>query len=164
MQTLPILTTFVVLALLQAGMLYALFTGSGGPVPFEVRRLYLGAGVLFYLGTLLILAVAVYVWGPSAPDGKSAPGAVIFDSFIKIVPPILTSILGYYFGSMQMTAETRTPNVDTTANTSNAVTKTVRAFVDRFKDDESYAPIDPQEYAPNRELWRWYGKRKVARR
>jgi hypothetical protein len=65
---------------------------------FEVRRLFFAAGVLAMLGFLLILGVAVYVWGPPAQGGGEAPGKFVFDSMIKIIPPIITLVLGFYFG------------------------------------------------------------------
>ncbi|QBQ55389.1 diguanylate cyclase domain-containing protein [Nitrosococcus wardiae] len=64
----------------------------------EVRRLYFAAGVLSVLAFLLILGIAVCTWGPSAEKDGEAPGKLVFDSLIKVLPPIITLVLGFYFG------------------------------------------------------------------
>lgn len=62
---------------------------------FEVRRLFFAAGVLAVLAFLLVLSIAIYT--TSSGPGET-PQKVIFDSMTKIVPPIITLVLGYYFG------------------------------------------------------------------
>lgn len=86
----------IVSGIFTAVLISALFTG---PEPdFEVRRLFFAAGVLGVLSFLLILGIAVLVWGPPAQGGGEAPGRLVFDSLIKVIPPIITLVLGFYFG------------------------------------------------------------------
>jgi len=97
------------LALLSGGLMYALFCG-----PYvenlEVSRLYFAAGVIGGLGFLSVFSIVVYVWGPpGSPQGGEPPGKVIFDACVKIIPPIVTLVLGYYFGTSKAQAtSTRT--------------------------------------------------------
>jgi len=87
--------------IIGSGIFTAVLVGVlfGGPEPdFEVRRLFFAAGVLGVLSFLLILGIAVLVWGPPAQGGGEAPGRLVFDSLIKVIPPIITLVLGFYFG------------------------------------------------------------------
>lgn len=75
---------------------------------FEVRRLFFAAGVLAVLAFLLVLSIAIYA---ATEDAGETPAKVIFDSMTKIVPPIITLVLGYYFGQSS-SARTFTVNQD----------------------------------------------------
>jgi hypothetical protein len=87
--------------IIGSGIFTAVLVGVlfGGPEPdFEVRRLFFAAGVLGVLSFLLVLGIAVLVWGPPAQGGGEAPGKLVFDSLIKVIPPIITLVLGFYLG------------------------------------------------------------------
>lgn len=86
----------IISGLITLWVIFQAFNGS--PPDFEVRRLYFAAGVLSVLAFLLILGIAVCTWGPSAEKDSEAPGKLVFDSLIKVIPPIITLVLGFYFG------------------------------------------------------------------
>lgn len=69
----------------------------------ECFRLYLAFGVLFAVAVLLAIAAAFYALIPPPAQGDN-PGKQIFDTFSKSLLPIVTLVLGYYFGSSQSTA------------------------------------------------------------
>ncbi len=66
----------------------------------ECFRLYLAFGVLFAVAVLLAVAAAFYALIPP-PDQGEHPGKQIFDTFSKSLLPVVTLVLGYYFGSSQ---------------------------------------------------------------
>jgi hypothetical protein len=68
--------------------------------PLECHKLYLAFGVLFAIGVLLVVGAGLFALLP-APSSGDAPGKSVFDGFIKVLPPIATLVLGYYFGSTQ---------------------------------------------------------------
>ena len=57
----------------------------------ERRRLYFAAVTLSGMGIIFILAMAMNLWG--GPAGSS-----VFEACKTGLPPIVTLILGYYFG------------------------------------------------------------------
>jgi hypothetical protein len=61
---------------------------------FETRRLYFAAVVLSGLGLIFIFATALYFLSTK----ESTAGKEIFDAAKTIIPPIITLVLGYYFG------------------------------------------------------------------
>jgi hypothetical protein len=97
-------------ALLVAGIAFGLYisglekcsviaAGGSGITAIECHKLYLAFGVLFAIAILLLLAAAFYAFVPAPTGVSEAPGKLIFENFIKIFPPIITLVLGYYFGS-----------------------------------------------------------------
>ena len=71
--------------------------GSTLPV-MECHKLYMAFGVLFAVALMLALGAAFYALVPP-PDEKDHPGKQIFDTLAKTLLPIVTLVLGYYFGS-----------------------------------------------------------------
>jgi hypothetical protein len=67
----------------------------------ECHKLYLAFGVLFAVALMLALAAAFYAFVPPPTGANESPGKVILDSFVKALIPIVTLVLGYYFGSAQ---------------------------------------------------------------
>src|SRR5262249_187384 len=60
----------------------------------ESKQLHFAAVTLTGLGLLFALAMAMYYWSPK----DHTPAKEIFDACKTIIPPIITLILGYYFG------------------------------------------------------------------
>jgi len=60
----------------------------------EHKQLHFAAATLTGLGLIFVLAMAMHYWGH--PEKQSAKD--IFDACKTIIPPIITLILGYYFG------------------------------------------------------------------
>ena len=86
----------------------------------ECFRLYLAFGVLFAVAVLLALAAAFYALIPP-PDQGESPGKQIFDTFSKSLLPVVTLVLGYYFGSSQTNSQSKEKTPDpTTASSSGA--------------------------------------------
>lgn len=101
--------TFVA-ALLIAGIAFGVYisgldkcsvvaVGGLDMTAIECHKLYLAFGVLFAIAILLLLAAAFYAFVPAPAGATEPPGKLIFENFSKILPPIITLVLGYYFGS-----------------------------------------------------------------
>lgn len=72
-----------------------------GAEPFEYYRMFFAYGILVAIAVLLVLAAALYFLAGSTAKPENQAGKEIFDSFIKILPPIATLVIGYYFGTTQ---------------------------------------------------------------
>jgi hypothetical protein len=94
--------------------------------PLECHKLYLAFGVLFAIVIMLIIGAGLYALVP-APTSGEAPGKSIFDGFIKVLPPIATLVLGYYFGSTQTTAKSVEQRSSQTSGTQQAASAPVSA-------------------------------------
>jgi uncharacterized protein (UPF0333 family) len=66
----------------------------------ECYRLYLAFGVLFAVAVMLAIAAAFYTLIPAPAQGDH-PGKLVFDTMSKSLLPVVTLVLGYYFGSSQ---------------------------------------------------------------
>lgn len=92
---------FVILAILAASLMSAMFSVSPR-TDFEGSRLYFAAGVLAFIAFIFIVAMLIYAFGGDpAAGGAETPGKIIFDSCVKVLPPIATLIIGFYFGAYQ---------------------------------------------------------------
>jgi hypothetical protein len=90
---------FAITSVLAAGIMFAMFRGK--PFDrFEMSRLYFAAGTLAVLSFVFLVSMILYALGP---DGASedSPGKVIFEACVKVIPPIVTLIIGFYFGAQQ---------------------------------------------------------------
>ena len=59
------------------------------------RHLYFGSVVLTSLALVFVLGMAMYFF---APTDKSVQAKEIFDACKQIIPPVLTLVIGFYFG------------------------------------------------------------------
>jgi hypothetical protein len=94
------LVFFLVLSALAAGVMYGLFRGDTFK-QFEMSRLYFAAAVLAFLAFIFLFSMILYVFGSDHAPGADSPGKAIFDSCVKVIPPIATLIIGFYFGTYQ---------------------------------------------------------------
>lgn len=96
-----ILGTSIGIVLIALGMLWAITYSAAhlteNSHPFELK-LFFAIGILTGLALLFAFAIAVYVWGPQAANSTESPGKAVFDACVKVIPPIITLILGAYFG------------------------------------------------------------------
>jgi len=98
-----LLAMFIIMSLLATGFMYAMFRGK--PFErFEMSRLYFAAGTMAVLGYIFILSMVFYALSPFDTAGESA-GKAIFDACVKVIPPIITLIIGFYFGAHGKAAE-----------------------------------------------------------
>jgi uncharacterized RDD family membrane protein YckC len=68
----------------------------------EKSKMYFAAAVLAFLAFIFILSIIIYALGPEpSPSVTEPPGKLIFDSCVKIIPPMVTLIIGFYFGASQ---------------------------------------------------------------
>ena len=88
------LLVVVVLIFVAIGISFYL-ERHGAPDP-STRQLHFAAVTLTGLGMLFALSMAMYYWSQS---GAERSGKEIFDGCKTVIPPIITLILGYYFGS-----------------------------------------------------------------
>lgn len=67
---------------------------------YEALQMHFAAVTLTGLGILFALGMAMYYWTVAEPGSpRIQAGKEIFDAVKTVVPPIVTLILGYYFGS-----------------------------------------------------------------
>ena len=90
--------SLVVIAVLIAGTITysTYYTIKNKLYDFEHIRLYFAMSILTGLGLLFAFAITVYIWGQTNSNGA---GKEVFDACVKVIPPIITLILGYYFGT-----------------------------------------------------------------
>ncbi|WP_448093663.1 hypothetical protein [Pseudomonas lini] len=98
-------TLFVITVVIVSGLAAYVAHGMFDVGTFDdpqKSRMYFGASVLAFLAFIFLLSIIVYALGPepSAPSTES-PGKIIFDSCVKIIPPIVTLIVGFYFGTAE---------------------------------------------------------------
>ena len=93
-----LLWMFVILAILAASLMSAMF-GMGPRTDTEGARLYFAAGVLAFIAFIFVVAMLIYAFGEPGAAGSDSPGKIIFDSCVKVLPPIATLIIGFYFGA-----------------------------------------------------------------
>lgn len=68
----------------------------------EKSKMYFAASVLAFLAFIFLLSMIFYALGPEpASSSTDSPGKIIFDSCVKIIPPLVTLIVGFYFGASQ---------------------------------------------------------------
>lgn len=103
--------TLLVVSALAGGVAYGMFA-VGTMSEFEKSKMYFAASVLAFLAFIFILAMIFYALGPepSQPSIESS-GKTIFDACVKVIPPLVTLIIGFYFGASQ-----NSPLLPTTAN------------------------------------------------
>lgn len=118
METLSIWLVVVVVAILVVALISGLFQPSGLVISYEadsyfqVRKLFFAAGVLAVLAFMLLLSIAVYMSMSLAQPPAGQAGKEIFDSMIKVIPPIMTLVLGYYFGQQTLVKQGSNPGAN----------------------------------------------------
>ena len=75
---------------------------------FECHKLFLSFGALFGVVMLLLISAGLYIFNPPPANSENAAKNV-FDTFAKVLLPIATLILGYYFGTGNMKASSTDP-------------------------------------------------------
>jgi hypothetical protein len=75
----------------------------------DCHKLYLAFGVLFGASMLLLVAAGLYALVPPPTGATDSPGKAIFDGFLKALIPIITLVLGYYFGSASSSSKAQGP-------------------------------------------------------
>ena len=98
-----LLWLFIVLAILAATLMSAMF-GVSPRENVESSRLYFAAGVLAFIAFIFMFAMLIYAFGGESAGASDSPGKVIFDSCVKVLPPIATLIIGFYFGAYHTAA------------------------------------------------------------
>ncbi len=93
--------TFVVVSCLAGGVAYGMFK-VGTMQKFEMSKLYFAASILAFLAYIMILAMIFYAFGPTVNPPAESAGKNIFDACISVIPPIVTLIIGFYFGASQV--------------------------------------------------------------
>ena len=93
--------TLIIISSLAAYVAYGMFA-VGTMQEFEKSKMYFAAAVLAFLAFIFMLAIILYGLGPKPTDSNSDnPGKSIFDACVKVIPPIVTLIIGFYFGASQ---------------------------------------------------------------
>jgi ABC-type dipeptide/oligopeptide/nickel transport system permease subunit len=98
--------SLVVVSALSAGVAYGMFA-VGRMDNFEMSKMYFAAAVLAFLAFIFLLAMIFYAVGPEATSSTAeSPGKGIFDACVKVIPPLVTLIIGFYFGATSDKAPT----------------------------------------------------------
>jgi hypothetical protein len=100
------IATIAALGLLVTKVIEALKGTGKDP---ETRQLHFAAVTLSGLGLVFLLSMAMYYWPPRTGSDSAKD---IFDASKTIIPPIVTLVLGYYFGKRS----NETPASETTAD------------------------------------------------
>lgn len=86
----------------------------------ECYKLYMAFGVLFAVAVILALGAGIYALIP--PNGQGDhPGKNIFDTLSKTLLPVVTLVLGYYFGRSQVASSARAPDVQPSSPAASSV-------------------------------------------
>jgi hypothetical protein len=119
-----LLSLLSIVALLSAGVMYGMFS-VGTFSEFEKSRLYFAAAVLAFLAFIFMLSMIFYAFGPEPSNGTTeSAGKSIFDSCVKVIPPIVTLVIGFYFGASPNRGESdRSPPNIAQAAPASAVSK-----------------------------------------
>ena len=67
----------------------------------DMSKMYFAAAVLAFLAFIFILSAILYAFGPESNNGTDQAGKAIFEACAKIIPPLVTLIIGFYFGTTQ---------------------------------------------------------------
>ncbi len=79
-------------------MAYIVFSNKEStPASADAKLIHFGAVILTGIGLIFSLSMAMFYFDTE----DSTKGKEIFDSTKTILPPIVTLILGYYFGKKQ---------------------------------------------------------------
>jgi len=94
--------TIVIVSCLAAYVAHGMF--AVGTLPeIEKSKMYFAASVLAFLAFIFMLSIIIYALGPEPTSPTvEPPGRLIFDSCVKIIPPLVTLIVGFYFGATQV--------------------------------------------------------------
>jgi|SRR5215467_3251096 len=90
------LLAIVVAMAVLIGTLGRVQTTTNTAADHERRRLYFAAVVLTGLGIIFLEAMGFYYFTPAGSNSDAAEK--IFEKCVTIIPPIVTLVLGYYFG------------------------------------------------------------------
>lgn len=115
--------TLLVISALAAYVAHGMF--AVGTMPkFELSKMYFAAEVLAFLAFIFMLAIITYALGPEAtPPSTETPGKTIFDACVKVIPPLVTLIIGFYFGTAQDKTPASSENVGTAVQPSAPTSK-----------------------------------------
>ena len=114
------LATLLIVSALAAYVAYGMFA-VGTMKEFDKSKMYFAAAVLAFLAFIFMLSIILYGLGPEASSSSAdAPGRTIFDACVKVIPPMVTLIIGFYFGSVQ---DKSLPAQEATASTQPAASK-----------------------------------------
>lgn len=67
----------------------------------ETRLVHFAAVILTTLALIFMLSMAMYYWAPTTEDKAGESGKTIFETCVHVIPPIITSLLGYFFGRQE---------------------------------------------------------------
>jgi NADH:ubiquinone oxidoreductase subunit 6 (subunit J) len=76
---------------------------------FEFQRLAFAAVILTGLGLVFLQSMAMYYW--ASPEQKEAAKS-IFETCKTVIPPIITLVLGYYFGKSEQNQAPNNTNTE----------------------------------------------------
>ncbi len=89
----------LLIVVLLVGLFYILRMLFKPPVPTTIENRTLTFASMFLLGLFLVFmqSMAIYYFA----DGTAAAGKDIFDACKTILPPIISLVIGYYFGKTE---------------------------------------------------------------
>ncbi len=97
----------IMMTILGAGSVISAFRNSGESassqnrqLSFQAKQLHFAAVTLTGLGFIFVIAMSMYYFGAA-----TGPGKEIFETSTTVLPPIITLILGFYFGQEKAARE-----------------------------------------------------------
>lgn len=91
------LSCLIALVLLAFCIIYGMFRAGIQPT-IDRSKMYFAASILAFLGFVFILSMLIYAFQPPGSSLDSA-GRRIFDTTVNVIPPMITLIIGFYFGT-----------------------------------------------------------------
>jgi glucan phosphoethanolaminetransferase (alkaline phosphatase superfamily) len=79
---------------------------------FEFQRLNFAAVILMGLALVFLESMAMYYW---SPPSQVEVGKNIFETCKTVIPPIITLVLGYYFGRSDLSQASQDKNRENTS-------------------------------------------------
>ncbi|WP_143750067.1 hypothetical protein [Caballeronia ptereochthonis] len=73
----------------------------------DTRLLYFAAVILTALGLIFMFSMAMYFWEGASENQTPGPGQDIFRQCSQVIPPIVTLVLGYFFGRQESSEHKR---------------------------------------------------------
>jgi len=113
---------------------------------FEMTKLFFASAILAFLAFIFMLSIIVYALGPEpTPPSTESAGKIIFDACAKIIPPIVTLIIGFYFGTTQGPKDSNNAKPTTQTITQDKSKELDKAAQDKSKELDKAAQDKSKE-------------------
>jgi len=130
-------------------MMWMIYHIDGGE-DTSVRHLYFGSVVLTSLTLVFVLGMAMYYFAP-AESTQAGRAKDIFDTLKQIIPPLLTLVLGFFFGKRFGPKTDQSRSILTARQLQTQSIAFQSGFSANHKGEASNA--NPYSDSPDKEQW-----------